>query len=255
MKNRRRLLWIIPIIPIIAIFGFTVWAYTPPNPTAEAINALEGNETVSVTQGAFIEFLPSITAQVAQGEPSMGVIFYPGGRVDARAYAPLMEAIAAAGYPAFIVPMPFNLAVFGSNKADDVIAAHPEITRWVIGGHSLGGAMAARYVDDHPEQVEGLYLLAAYPDVSDDLSDTSIAVASISATLDGLATQAKIDDTRALLPPGTQFVIIDGGNHAQFGWYGAQSGDNPATIDTSAQQAQTRDAILGLLTDIQPNPS
>ena len=50
-----------------------------------------------------------------------GVIIYPGGKVEYTSYIPLANQIAAQGYACFIVKMPFNLAVFGINKADDVI--------------------------------------------------------------------------------------------------------------------------------------
>jgi len=250
VKQRKRLLWLILSIPLIAVLGFTVWAYTPPTPTLEALNALKGSENVLVDEAAFISFLPAqFSAQ--DGENDIGIIFYPGGRVDARSYAPLTEAIAAAGYPAFIVPMPFNLAVFSPDKADEVISAYPEIEHWVIGGHSLGGAMATRYVYTHPDRVSGLVLLAAYADTSNNLANTSVEVLSIAGSLDGLVTPAKIEETRNLLPVETEFVMIEGGNHAQFGGYGAQSGDNPATISFEAQQIQTRDAILDLLANIE----
>ena len=106
----------------------------------EALTAMQSDSSVQVTKDGWITFMP------AGGEPDTGVIFYPGGRVDHRAYAPLMSELAANGYLVSLVPMPFNLAVFGSESASQVIAAHPEIEHWVIGGHSLGGAMAASFV-------------------------------------------------------------------------------------------------------------
>jgi pimeloyl-ACP methyl ester carboxylesterase len=146
--------------------------------------------------------------------------------------------------------MPLNLAVFASDAAADVIAAYPDVSHWAIGGHSLGGAMAARFAYGHPAEVQGLALWAAYPDGSNDLSDRDLAVASIYGTLDGLATREKIAASRALLPPTTDWVVIEGGNHAQFGWYGPQSGDNPATISREEQQRQVIEATLELLASL-----
>src|SRR5438270_500507 len=77
----------------------------------------------------------------------------------------------------------------------------------------------------------GVVLWGSYPQASDDLSGSALAVVSISGTRDGLSTPAKIDASRPLLPPDTRWVVIDGGNHSQFGWYGPQGGDNPAGID------------------------
>ena len=124
--------------------------------------------------------------------------------------------IAEQGYLAVIVPMPFNLAVFGSGKASDVMKAHPEITRWAIGGHSLGGAMSAKYVYDNPDAVDGLALWAAYPADNNSLADRNVKVASISATNDGLATPAKIEASRPLLPASTAVAADPGWQSRRF---------------------------------------
>jgi pimeloyl-ACP methyl ester carboxylesterase len=107
--------------------------------------------------------------------------------------------------------------------------------------------MAATFASRMPESVQGLVLWAAYPSAADDLSSSGLNVASIYATLDGLATGEQIEASRALLPANTTWTVIDGGNHAQFGWYGEQSGDNPATISRSAQQALIVQSTLALL--------
>jgi len=143
--------------------------------------------------------------------------------------------------------MTLNLAVLDSNRAADVIADFHEIGRWVMAGHSLGGAMAAAFVASGDPAVDGLVLWGAYPSSGDDLSDWAGQVTSISATYDGLTTPDDIARTTPLLPTSTEFVIIDGGNHAQFGWYGEQRGDGSATISREDQQSQTVDATLSLL--------
>ena len=123
----------------------------------------------------------------------------------------------------------------------------PPLAHWAVGGHSLGGVMAAHYAHDHPRTVQGLALWAAYPQASDDLSGSALSVVSISGSLDGLSTPAKIAASRPLLPASTTWVVIAGGDHGQFGWYGPQSGDNPATLDHAAQSAQTVAATVALL--------
>jgi dienelactone hydrolase len=143
--------------------------------------------------------------------------------------------------------MPLNLAVFAPDRAAEVMAAFPQIGRWAVGGHSLGGAMAARFALQNPDAVQGLVLWAAYPASTDDLSGHPLAVASIYGTLDGLATEDKIAASRPLLPGNTLWVAIEGGNHAQFGWYGPQSGDGTATISREEQQRQIVAATLELL--------
>ncbi|MDH4137642.1 MAG: alpha/beta hydrolase, partial [Anaerolineae bacterium] len=135
--------------------------------------------------------------------------------------------------------------------AAGVMAAFPEVERWVVGGHSLGGAMAARFAHRQPSAVQGLVLWASYPSASDDLSARDLVVASIYGTRDGLATGEKIAASRPLLPAETRWMAIAGGNHAQFGWYGPQSGDNPATISREAQQQEVIAATLILLIDLE----
>jgi pimeloyl-ACP methyl ester carboxylesterase len=175
---------------------------------------------------------------------------YPGGHVDPRAYSPLARQIAARGYRVVIVPMPLALAVLAPDEALDVMAANPKVSSWAIGGHSLGGTMAARFTYAHPDAVDGLVLWAAYPASTDDLSGFDGIVTSVYGTLDGLATGDKIDASRSLLPPDTRWVLIEGGNHAQFGDYGAQSGDGVATIPAAEQQTQAAEATVRVLETI-----
>ena len=167
--------------------------------------------------------------------------------MDPGAYAPLARAIAAEGYLVVIVPMPLNLAFLARNRALEVMEEFPEISFWAVGGHSLGGAMAANFANSHPETVKGLALWAAYPAQSDDLSDQDLTVTSIYGTKDGLASLDEIRASELLLPPDVRWVAIEGGNHGQFGWYGPQSGDNLAAISREAQQAQVAQATLEML--------
>jgi dienelactone hydrolase len=237
----KRWWWLILLVPLALVAGFVIWASNPLGPMPEALAALESDSRVLVQVTPWYIFRP------AQGTPQSGVIFYPGGRVDPRSYAPAARALAAQGYLAVITPMPLNLAVFAPGRAADVIAAYPEIQTWALGGHSLGGAMAANFARKNPAALQELFLWAAYPTSSDDLSGQALAVASVSASLDGLATPDEIAASRPLLPPSTAWVVIEGGNHAQFGWYGDQPGDNPAAITREAQQQQALEATLVLL--------
>lgn len=236
----RRIALIILVVLGIALAAGLVWLNDLADPAPEATAALDSDETVTVSANGTIVFEPATPA-------TTGFIFYPGGRVAAEAYAPQMRAIAEAGYLAVITPMPFGLAVLSPDAADGVIAAHPEIEHWVIGGHSLGGAMAAQYADGHDDVIDGLVLWGAYPAGGTDLSDADLAVASISASEDGLTSREEIAASAAQLPPDTMFVEIEGGNHAGFGSYGAQAGDGQATITPQEQQAQSVSATLALL--------
>ena len=242
--------WWVLIIGILfaAVIGFVAWGLMIPEPMPEALAAMQTDSQVTVTTDPWIVFEPT------DQTPTTGLIIYPGGRVDPHAYAPIAHAIAAQGYLVVIVPMPLNLAVLGSDRAAAVIQAYPEIQQWIIGGHSLGGSMAALYADKHSDQIDGLALWASYPASSNDLSDSTIKLTSIYGTRDGLATKDKIDASRELLPADTTWVPIEGGNHAQFGWYGDQPGDNPAQISRQDQQAQIIQATLDLLQSVENNP-
>ena len=232
------------LLLLLLIGGFVAIVYTASaaKPMPEALAALESDDVVTVTRANWLEFTP--TGQT----PTSGFIFYPGGHVDPRAYAPPARALAEQGYLVAITPMPLTLAILSPNRANDVIKNHPEIEHWYIGGHSLGGATAAIYADRNPDAVDGVVFWAAYPPESNSLADQpDLRVTSISGTLDGLATPAKIEASKALLPPTTTYVPIEGGNHAQFGYYGPQDGDNEATISREEQQTQTISATAAAL--------
>ena len=236
-RRRRWWLWILGAVVaviLVSAVGFVVWANNAAPPMAQALASLQGDDKVGVIEGKWIIFQPLAIAR------ETGFIFYPGGRVDPRAYAPQAKAIAERGYPVVIVPMPLNLAVFGAGRAQEVMDAFPDVKNWVIGGHSLGGAMAANFAANNPGAVDGVVFWAAFPAGGDSLAaQDALVVTSIYGTLDGLATPEKVLGAKPLLPAGTRFIPIEGGNHAQFGWYGDQAGDNPATISRADQQEMT----------------
>lgn len=221
--------------------GFVAWANDSLQPLPEAIAALQSDAQVQVRTQPWLIFTP--TTQM----PTTGFIFYPGGKVDARAYAPMAHAVAMRGYLVVIVPMPLNLAFFGGDRAGDVMSANPGIKHWAVGGHSLGGVAAASFAKSHADQIAGLVLLASYPADFDSLASSRFAVTSVSGTRDGLSTPEKIVAAHTLLPPQTRYIVIEGGNHGQMGWYGAQPGDGSATITRDEQQLQIVAAIVGLL--------
>ena len=242
LLNWKRILLALVVIPVIAVSGFVVWANDALQPMPEALAALQSDAQVEVSQiNGWYVFTPTAA------KPTTGLIFYPGGKVDARAYAPQMHAIAAQGYLTVITPMPLNLAVFGINKADDVVKAYPDIQHWAIGGHSLGGAMAAQYISTST-QVQGLAFWASYPAV--DLSQAPIKVVSIYGTNDGAANPNTVLASAKSLPAATSFVAIQGGNHSGFGWYGLQPGDNPATASREDQNTQTVQATVDMLASL-----
>jgi hypothetical protein len=241
MRRRYKVLLGVLLVVAVVFAGFVIWAETPPSPMPEAYDALKSDSSVIVSVGNWLVFTP------VSSNFSAGFIIYPGGRVDYRSYAPVAHAIAAEGFLVVIPLMPLNLAVFGVGTANDVVGHYPNISSWAIGGHSLGGTMAAKFASENPSKIEGLVLWAAYPASGIDLSKSSLLVTTIHGSNDGLVGTAQIDDSLKLLPPSTVRVEIAGGNHAQFGWYGDQAGDNAATITREAQQNLTVTATVQLL--------
>jgi hypothetical protein len=228
-------------IVAVAALGFIVWANSVLGPAPEAIGALRSDSSVTVNLDKFIVFQP------AQKKLTTAFVFYPGGRVDYRSYAAPLHKIAAEGYLVILLPVRLNLAMFDTDAADPAIAAFPMIKHWVVGGHSLGGVAAAVYASKHKD-IDGLVLWASYP-ADRSLKTAKIKVLSIYGTQSAKGL-TPFENSRSSLPSDTQFVIIHGGNHAQFGDYGVQPGDAEATITRADQQKEAVDATVLFLKNL-----
>ena len=202
--------------------------------TALSVINTEHNGVKIEDNGKYYTFVPD--------DVKAGFIFYPGGKVDTLAYAPLMEKCAEEGILCILVHMPFNLAVFDINAADRYTDLYPEVERWYIGGHSLGSACASMYIDEHRDLFEGLILLASYS--TKDLSDSGLSVLSITASNDGILNFDKYTENIRNLPADHIEYQIKGGNHSQFADYGFQKGDGKATIDPEEQLEDVSTAII-----------
>ena len=231
-------------VSIIAVLALLIAActiyladYYRADEGAIAAFAPEDNISVFVLDNESVVFEPQ--------NATAGFIFYPGGKVEHDAYQPLMEALARKGILCVLVKMPFNLAVFDVNAADGVQERFPEIKNWYIGGHSLGGSMAASYLTDHASEFKGLILLGSYSTA--DLSDTDLSVVSIYGSEDKVLNREKYDENRSNLPDGFTEIVIEGGCHAYFGMYGAQDGDGTPTIANHEQISLTAEHILKMI--------
>ena len=240
MKKRTRIILSVCLTVLFA-FGVGGYAYVSDYYHADE-TALEAmaylTDSVQVEQdGDVIWFVPE--------DPTAGLIFYPGGKVEHTAYAPLLRACAEQGILCALVRMPGNLAVLDANAADGLRQKHPEITAWYMAGHSLGGAMAANYAAAHAEDFNGLILLAAYS--TKDLTGTTLRVLSVYGSEDGVLNRESYEKNRAKLPADTTEVILDGGCHAQFGNYGPQDGDGVPTISGEEQVRRTAGVIAAFI--------
>lgn len=173
----------------------------------------------------------------------VGFIFYPGGKVEYTSYIPLMDALARKGVMCVLLKMPFNLAVLDVDGAEGIQEMYPEIENWYIGGHSLGGSMAASYLSENTSEYEGLILLGSYSTA--DLSKEDIKVLSVFGSEDKVMNKEKYDEYKINLPKDFSEEIIGGGCHAYFGMYGEQEGDGTPTI-TNVEQIQKTAEIINI---------
>ena len=197
------------------------------------------------------EEAPEGTIVFAPENAVRGFIFYPGGKVEHTAYIPLLHALSEQGVLTVLVEMPFHLAVLDVNAADGIQAMYPEITDWYIGGHSLGGSMAASYLSSHTDDFAGLVLLGAYSTA--DLSRTDLDVLSVYGSEDRVMNPEKYENTKTNLPDDFTEVVIEGGCHAHFGMYGAQAGDGTPSITNEEQIAKSVEAIVNMMNKEKTN--
>jgi hypothetical protein len=231
------------ILSGILIWGIQ-WATFARPPLPQAVAAAQSDDLVTVTDTPWLTFTPT------QGAVKTGFIFYPGGRINPLGYSDLMRAIAEKGYLVVVSTMPINMAIFNSNIADEIIAAHPEVDHWVIGGHSVGGTAAAMYTSAHPERIAGLAIWSSYPADSSDLSSLSIPALLMYGGNETGVTEESVGMRKHLLPPNTVYIKIEGGDHHQFGSYRLTTEENMATISREVQHEQILSAMLQLLQSI-----
>ncbi len=228
MKKNKIILIIVLLLFTTTILGVIVYLILPfpVDDTAQSVLAESKNVAVE----------GNITTITGDENNNTAIIFYPGAKVESIAYLPLFEKVVAdTGVTCFLVEMPFNLAVFDSNAANEIIDTHSEIESWYISGHSLGGAMASSYASDNPQTIDGVIVMGAYV-YGDFPKENSLTI--YGTFNDNIANGIDYTDN---------IVVIEGGNHAKFGNYGPQLGDPEGTITYEEQQSITADAIKGFL--------
>ena len=217
-RRRTVVLGIVAVV-VVALVAGLAWFFSPQPLLPEATAAL-----ASSPGATYSEESTGLTYTPTAGPASTGLILYPGAKVPAAGYAPTARAIAERGYLVVVVPMPLNFAIFDIGAADGVIAAHPEIARWAIGGHSLGGAMAAQYAADHAAAIAGLALCGAYS--AADLSASGLTASSVYGSLDAAA--PKIEDRHPGPSARDDRVRADQGRQPRaVRWYTGQANDPP----------------------------
>lgn len=171
---------------------------------------------------------------------SAGFIFYPGGKVECEAYLPLVKAIAEKGFYTILVHMPSDLAIFDVNAASKYLTGNPEIKHWIIGGHSLGGAMAGSFVSKHKGKIEGIVFMGAFSTAK---IGENVKTLCIYGSCDKVLNLKSYDKNKRNLPANVMEIVIEGGCHSYFGDYGHQDGDGNPAITRENQILCTADAI------------
>ncbi len=250
-KKRNIRIGIAALVVAALVFGYLFYVNDYYRASQEAKEAMQGNEFVKVEEedNYYIFSLDSSVREEdrdkedsdkedSENEGS-GIIFYPGGKVEETAYAPLMLELAELGYEVYLVKMPAKLAIFGMNRADEIMEDAEHIDEWIMMGHSLGGAMAASYSAKHDEKIDALVLLAAYS--TEDLKEKEIRVYSFYGSEDKVLNMEKYKEYHDNLPEDVIETVIEGGNHAYYGYYGEQDGDGTATISREEHMEKLMD--------------
>lgn len=241
-KNVIRLMIIVAVCAL-GVFAWMLYANDYYRSETTAKKAMQGSARVQVDEkDGYYLFSKKPAVSYAGPAYGNGIIFYPGGKVEETAYAPLLLELANQGYEVYLVKMPAKLAIFGMNAAEDIIEEATHIKEWTMMGHSLGGAMAASFSAEHDAEIDQLVLLAAYSTA--DLTDKEIDVFSFYGTEDKVLNMEKYEEYYSNLPEDVVEEVIEGGNHANYAHYGAQEGDGKATITREEQQECVLDILM-----------
>ena len=238
----KRILIALAVI-VVMLVAAAVW-YVNDYSHADNVALAAVADEDGAADGVEVRTLPSGDIAFVPDNPVAGLVFYPGGKVQPEAYAPLMQQCAQRGILCVLLKPTFNLAIIDMDAASGVTAQFPEISEWTIAGHSMGGVAAADYASRHAGEFDAIAFLAAYPAV--DLSKFDGKVLSIVGSNDGVLNRDKYEQAHELLPDSAQELVIEGGNHAYYGNYGEQANDGQAGITREDQQAQATDALVDL---------
>ncbi|MGC6769724.1 alpha/beta hydrolase [Enterococcus sp. LJL128] len=232
-KWKKRLVFLLLLIISIGGAGFAYIKINTYHPTKQAITA-----SVAAEEDNHTLFFKG-------KEENPVLIFYQGAFVDNQSYSIWAQEVAAAGYSVYLLKQPLNLAVLGMNDAEKLIKKE-KIDKYLVGGHSLGGVMASRFAHNHLEDegFQGVFLLASYPDKKGSLAYSDKPVLSITGTEDGVLNKENYEEGKVYLPKNASYQVIQGGNHAGFGSYGQQKGDNPPEINNEEQQRELANMLI-----------
>lgn len=229
------------LLVLALVLGFAVWRFSIPLPVdEERLNQAQNNDKFSlVEQDTALVLEPS--------KPTgQGLLFVPGARVSADSYVWNLSPLAEQGITVVITKPRLGFAILDTRQPEAFTDGIGGVDRWAVGGHSLGGVKACAWVADAPDTFDALYLAGSY--CSNDASGFTGQVLSLRGSQDGLTEATDVEETAHLLPTSAKFVTIEGMNHGQFGSYGPQKGDLPATITNEQARNQSAALLIKLIT-------
>ena len=232
---------VIAAILACAIGGVVAYVLDYYKADETALEMLNSNDAVTVSYNESKQYY----AFEPTSEYTSAFVFIPGGKVEATAYAPLMQEIAKEGVLCILLEVKWRFAVLDQDAPQGIQDDFKNVSKWTLGGHSLGGAMASVYVYKNPNEYQGLVLLGAY--ANNDISNTDLKCIAIVGSEDNVINRTKFENNKAYLPQSTKYITIEGGNHAQFGSYGKQKDDGEATISNKEQWALTTSYVLDII--------
>lgn len=232
----------ISLITALLIFiGYFIYSY---------YNSIEADhgllEQAKVSDSYQYKNTPGYIGLIPNVSSNRGIIVYPGAFAEPEGYAYVFKYLAQKGVSVFIIKSPLNFALLNTGSASKIISENPNVSKWYVAGHSLGGVAACEFAKSHQAELSGLILMASY--CNGNAKNIGLPVLSLSATNDGLTTNQDVEDSRSKLPDDTVFVVIKGGNHTQFGAFEKlQPRDNNADIAQTAQAEQLKDSIWAFI--------
>ena len=226
-RIRKKKIWMIAAIVIAVMLLVAAFFYTPALPEAAEI----AKQMKDVDGDLYF-----------YGDSGVGFIIYPGAKADERSYAYIAQQLNAEGHTAVIPNIPLHMSVWGPEQGLEIIEDNPEVEKWFLIGHSLGGLPISQIAAKQPEKLEGIAFVASL--MICDLSDTDLSAIRITAEHDSVMPDKMMESNLDYLPENSTSVMIEGANHNQFGAYWHPGFDGKATITWKEQQDQMISLIL-----------